>query len=148
MAAPKNSFTIAQLLLLTACVAVFCVVLMNDNKWLRATYVTAALVIALNALIAAIFARGEKQAFAIGFVVGIAFFCVAANGGVFTLPYLLSVELQSWIASFSSAPPSDEHFGVVVGIFWALLTAFTSGLVSQRWQRLVATQRQGGSLSP
>lgn len=145
MTTPKNSFTIAHLLLLTAGVAVFCVVLMNENKWLRATYVTASLVIALNALIAAIFARGEQQAFSIGFVAGILFFGVAANGGTFTLPYLLSVELQNWIASVVATPPSDEHFGIVLGIFWVMLTAFSSGLLGQRWHRSVAARRNSES---
>jgi hypothetical protein len=141
MTTSKSRFTIAQLLLLTAGVAVFCVVLMNENKWLRATYVTASLVIALNALIAAIFARGEQQAFAIGFVVGTLFFGVAANGGIFTLPFLLTLELQKWITSFTTSPPSDEHFGVVMGIFWAMLTAASSGLLGQRWHRSVAVRR-------
>ena len=70
MALFKTRYSLAELLLLTAAVAVFCVVLMNDNKWLRATYVTASLGVLLNAFIAAIFARGQRQAFALGFVVG------------------------------------------------------------------------------
>src|SRR6187549_3777670 len=73
----KARFSIAQLLLLTTGVAVFCVVLMNENEWLRATYVTIALGIVLNALIAAIFARGQRQAFSLGFIVGCLFFALA-----------------------------------------------------------------------
>jgi uncharacterized membrane protein len=128
-----NRFSIAQLLLLTTGVAVFCVVLMNENKWLRATYVTVSLGVALNALIAAIFARGERQAYSIGFVVGIAFFGLAVYSAVFTLPYLLTMELHQWLKATVASPPSDEHFAVVTGVFWVMLTATTSGFVSRRW---------------
>lgn len=123
---------------MTAAVAVFCVVLMNDNKWVRATYVTAALAIEMNAWIAAIFARGERRAFAVGFVVG-TFFCLpTAYTAAFSLPYLLTLELQTLIKSTSTTPPSDEHFYVVMGVFWVALTATSAGYLARWWQRSVA----------
>jgi hypothetical protein len=137
----KTRFSLAQLLTLTAAVAVSCVVLMNENEWLRAAYVTASLGILLNALIAAIFSRGQRQVFSIGFIAG-AVFCGTAGlySAGFTLPYLLSIELQKWIKQSASHPPSDMHFAIVMGISWTIATATMSGFLACKWR---ATRADG-----
>jgi hypothetical protein len=141
----KARFSLAQLLMLTAAVAVSCVVLMNENEWLRAAYVTASLGILLNALIAAVFSRGERQAFFIGFLVG-AVFCGTAGlySAGFTLPYLLSVELHKWLKQSVSHPPSDMHFATVMGISWIMASAVASGCLACRWRAV----RPGGPPPP
>ena len=144
----KTRFSLTELLLLTAGVAVFCVVLMNENKWLRATYVTASLGVLLNALIAAIFARGNRQAFAIGFVVGTLFCGPAAYSAAFTLPYLLSMELHTLLKQTVATPPSDEHFWIVMSVFWIMLTAASAGFIGRWWHRSTQMRQLAGSNEP
>lgn len=143
MATRNRHWTLAQLMLVTAGVAVFCVVLLNENQWLRATYVTAALSAGLNALVAAILARGERQAFAIGFVAGVAFFAASALAASVTLPFLLTMELLEWLRSARPTPPSEEHFYIVTSVFWVLLTAISSGYLGRWWYRAAQAQKAG-----
>ena len=134
------SFRIVHLLLLTALIAVFCVVLVNENEWLRATYVTCALGAVLNAAIAAIFARGERQAFAGGFIVGSFFFGVSVYAATVTLPYLLTARLLDWMQS-ASAAPSDDHYWIITTTTWVMLTASSSGLIARAWYLRVQAER-------
>lgn len=129
-------FSIAQLVAFTVGVAVFCFVLVNDNEWLRAAFVTAALCAAFHAVIAAIFTRGERQIFAIGFVLGTLFAGASAPAAGVTLPYVITVKLAEWIKQTMTSPPSDEHFLIVMGVFWALLAATSSAFVSLAWHRV------------
>ncbi len=129
-------FSIAQLFLFTVGVAVFCFVLVTDNEWLRAAYVTAALGAAFHALIAAIFTRGERQIFAIGFVLGILFSGAAMPIAGVTLPGLITVELYKWISQAMATPPDDDHVMTVMIIFWVLLAATSSAYASLAWHRV------------
>lgn len=129
-------FSIAQLFLFTVGVAFFCFVLVTDNDWLRAAYVTAALCLAFHAVIAAIFTRGERQIFAIGFVLGTLFAGAAIPAAGVTLPFLITIKLIEWIKQTMASPPSDEHFMIVMGVFWALLSATSSAFVSLAWHRV------------
>jgi hypothetical protein len=133
-------FSIAQILLLTASVAVFCFVLVNDNDWLLATYVTAALCIAFNAVIIGIFTRGERQIFAIGFVLGLVFTGASTPAASVTLPYLITIELHGWISQMSATPPKQDHFFIVMAVFWAMLAATSSACVSSAWYRRYQTK--------
>ncbi len=137
----RTRYTIIQLLLLTMFAGFFCAVLMNDNEWLRATLVTAALGMGLNALLAAIFARGQRQAFAIGYVAGTVFFGLSINAYAVTLPFLLTVELRKWIEATSPTPPGEEHFVVIMSVFWITLTAIVSGRIGQAWHNRIQTER-------
>ena len=123
--------------LLTMAIAVFCVVLMNDNPWLRAALMTSAAGITLNAMIAMILARGERQAFSIGFVVGTVFFYLGAYGYEFMLPYLITVRLHELMKEIVVSMPDDDHFFLVMGTFWFLMTTFASGAIACRWYRSV-----------
>ncbi len=136
------SFTIVHLLLLTALIAVFCVTLVNENEWLRATYVTCALGAVLNAPIAAIFARGERQAFAGGFIAGSFLFGVSVNAAAATLPYLLTLRLYDWMKA-ASAAPSEEHYWIITTTTWVMLTAVSSGLIARAWYLRVQAERCG-----
>jgi hypothetical protein len=141
MALVKTRFSLVELLLFTAAVAVFCVVLTNENKWLRAVYVTAALGFELRALIISIFARGERRAFALGYIVGTLFCVPSAYAAAFTLPYLLTIELQTLLKNTVGSPPSDEHFAVVMVVFWVVLTGASAGYLGRWWYRYVQANR-------
>jgi hypothetical protein len=129
-------FSIAQIFLFTIGVAVFCFILVTDNPWLRATYVTAALAIALQALIAAIFTRGERQIFAIGFVLGLVFAGASTPAASVTLPFLITIELHDWLEAGMATPPGEEHFMIVMTVFWVLLAATSSAFLSLVWHRV------------
>lgn len=139
-------FRIVHLLLMTALIAVFCVVLVNENEWLRATYVTCALAAILNAAIAAIFARGGRQAFAGGFIVGSFFFGVSVYAAVLTLPYLLTERFYDWLQT-ASAAPSDDHYWIVTTTTWVMLTAASSGFIARAWYLRVQAERCGNDAS-
>jgi hypothetical protein len=135
-------FRIVHLLLLTGIVAAFCVVLVNENEWLRATYVTGSLAVLLNAVIAAIFARGRRQAFAGGFVVGSFLFGLSCYAAPVTLPYLLTARLYDWMQATSVAP-DDDHYWIVMATTWAMLMATSSGVVARGWHLHVQAGRGG-----
>jgi hypothetical protein len=133
-------FKISHLLLVTTLIAIFCVVLVKENEWLRAAYVTCALAALLNAANAAIFARGERQAYATGFMVGSGLFAVFGYAAPLTLPYLLTVRLYDWMKAASVAP-DDEHYWIVTITGWAFLTAMSSGMIARGWYRHVQAKK-------
>lgn len=140
-------FRIKHLLLLTALVAVFCVALVNENEWLRATYVTCALASLFNAAVAAIFARGERQAFAVGYVVGSFLFALSAYAATVTLPFLLTMKLYDLMKEASIAP-SDEHYWIITITAWAVITATSSGIIARTFHCRAQAERSADSAFP
>ncbi len=130
-------YTILHLLLLTVIVAFYYVALLTESPWWRATLMTISLCLFLQSIIASIITRGERQAFALGYMASTLFFLVSlyASFGIETLPYLLTQMLWTKIATVSTSPPSEEHFYIVAALFWSQTCSYTGGALSRRWHR-------------
>jgi hypothetical protein len=140
-------YTILHLLLLTMLVALYYVAMLTESPWWRATLMTISLCLFLNSIIASIIARGSRQAFALGYMVSTFFYLISlyASLGIETLPFLLTQMLWTKMATISLSPPSEEHFYVIAGLFWAQVFAYTGALMSLRWyhQRMSAAVMTG-----
>ncbi|MCG8651812.1 MAG: hypothetical protein MI861_18370 [Pirellulales bacterium] len=130
-------YTILQLMLFTVLVALYYVALVNESPWWRATLMTICLCLFLNSIIASIVARGERQSFALGYMMATFFylFSLYASFGIETLPLLLTQSLWANIVVMGSEPPSEEHFYVIAGMFWSQMFSFSGGALALRWYR-------------
>lgn len=126
-------FSVFQLLVGMVVAAVFCVALFNENEWWRATLGTVTSAMILNSLLAAIFAKGKKRAFALSFFAGAGFCPLMAYTYVASLPFLITRKLMLWINEFTSSPLSQENFYVVASIFWIQVTCWISGYIGLAW---------------
>ena len=131
----KARFSVLQLMFATVVIAVFSVALFNDNQWWRATLGTITMAMILNALLAAIFTKGERWAFSLSYFVGALFFLLGIYTYVASLPYLLTLKALEFVKAYASSPPEDENFLIVAGIFWLQVTCYSSGLVGRVWYR-------------
>ncbi len=137
----KIRFSIVQLLCLMTVIALLVVVLMNENEWLFATYTTLLGGVVLSVLVTSICARGERQFFSLGFICCFPVYYISIYSYAVSLPYLLTVRLYEFLKSANVDMPSDDHFYIVMGSFWILLTSFGMGRLGQYWFR--RTQEEG-----
>lgn len=137
MRAKAVTYGIVHLMLLTLVVALFCVASMADSPWWRATLTTLDLCLFLNAIIASIILRGERQAFALGYAVASVFFLMSLYTlvGIETLPLMITQALWTHMASISMSPPPEEHFYIVAALFWAFSCGYFGGMLAKRWHR-------------
>ncbi len=133
----RTGYTILHLMLLTMLVALYYVALMTESPWWRATLMTLCLCLFLKSIVASIVTRGERQAFALGYMAATFFYLLSlyASMGVETLPFMLTQLLWAKMATLATSPPSDEHFYVVAGMFWAQFCAYTTAILARRWYR-------------
>ena len=131
----KLKFSIVQLLLVTTGIALFLVVLLNENEWLRATYCTVLLGILLHECVAAICARGERQYFSLGFVCCFPIYYISVFAYAVTLPYLITVKSYEVLEALTVNVPSEDHYVGVMSSLWVLLTSYTLGRLGQYWYR-------------
>ena len=118
-------------------IAMFCMGAMTESPWWRASLMTMALCLFLNAIIASIICRGQKQAFALGYMASSFFYLMAlyAMLAIETLPLLLTQLLYGKIIIYCSTPPPEEHFYMVAGMFWAVACGYGGGIMASRWYR-------------
>lgn len=138
----KIRFSIVQLLVLMTGIALFFIILMNENEWLFATYTTLLGGVVLGVLVTAICARGERQFFSLGFICCFPVYYISIYSYAVSLPYLLTVKFYEFLESANVDVPSDDHFLVVMGSFWIFLTSFGMGRLGQYWYRKTQEERQ------
>lgn len=137
----KTRFSVLQLMAATVVIAVFSVALFNDNEWWRATLGTITTAMILNALLAAIFTKGERWAFSLSYFVGAVFFTVGAYTYVASLPFLLTVKAYEFVEAYASSPPNEQNFMIVAVIFWIQITCYASGIVGRSWYRKTLAEK-------
>jgi hypothetical protein len=137
----KTRFSVLQLMVATVVIAVFSVALFNDNEWWRATLGTVTTAMILNALLAAIFTKGERWAFSLSYFVGAVFFAFGVYTYVASLPYLLTVKAYELVKAYASSPPNEENFMIVAIIFWIQITCYSSGIVGRAWYRKTLAEK-------
>jgi hypothetical protein len=115
--------------------ALFCVALFNDNEWWRATLGTITTAMILNALLAGVFLRGERQAYSLSYFLGAVFFATGIYTYAISLPYLITVKVLELSKALATHPPSEENFFVVATIFWLQVTCFSSAYLGRLWYR-------------
>jgi hypothetical protein len=93
------------------------------------------MLMALVAMLASVFARGERRVFALGYFLGAVFFPIALYGYMASLPYLLTVKLYDFGDNLSPGMLVRENFYIVAAIFWLQFTCITSGFLGLTWQR-------------
>lgn len=130
-------YTIVHLLLVTVLVAFYYVALGSESSWWRATLMTINLCLFLKSIIASVVLRGERQAFGLGYMVSTFFFLCSlyASMGIETLPLMLTQMLWAKMAALATSPPSEAHFYMVAGMFWAQLCSYTGGMLGRYWYR-------------
>ncbi|PHS08206.1 MAG: hypothetical protein COA78_12960 [Blastopirellula sp.] len=137
-----NRYSIKHILILVTLFAVFSAALMNESEWWRAWLATLTSGAVINALLCGIFSKGERRAFAIGYVVT-AFYCIFSLYMVsVSIPYLLTKLLWEYVEMFSTSPPDEDHFYIVAGLFWGNLFAYCGALVALRWYRKTQAEQQ------
>ncbi len=141
MFGPKTRFSVKQLMVATVVIAVFSVALFNDNEWWRATLGTITMAMILNSLLAAIFTKGERWAFSLGYFVGAIFFTFGVYTYPASLPYLLTVKANEFVKAYASSPPSEENFMIVALIFWVQVTCYSSGIAGRFWYRRTLAEK-------
>jgi hypothetical protein len=129
-------------MLVTVVAAVFCAALFTDNAWWRATLGTVTMAMILNALLAAIFTKGERWAFSLSYFVGALFFTIGIYTYVASLPYMLTVKAYELVQAFASNPPNEQNFMIVATIFWIQVTCYSSGIVGRVWYRRTASAKE------
>jgi hypothetical protein len=137
----KTRFSVLQLMAATVVTAVFSVALFSDNQWWRATMGTITMAMILNALLAAIFTKGERWAFSLSYFVGALFFPISVYTYVVSLPYLLTIKAYEIVKAYASSPPNEENFLIVATIFWIQVTCYTSGIVGRGWYRRTLAEK-------
>ena len=130
-------YTIAHLMMITLVIAVFSMGILHESPWWRASLMTFCLCAFLNSIIAAIVCRKEKQAFALGYAVSSFFYLLSlyASFGVETLPMLITQNVYAYILEYSASPPSDTHFFIVAGMFWAVSFGYGGATLASHWYR-------------
>lgn len=128
-------FSVLNLMAVTVVTALFCVALFNDNQWWRATLGTITTAMILNALLAGVFMRGERQAYSLSYFIGAVFFATGVYTYSISLPYLLTVKVLELSKAFASHPPSDDNYYIVAAIFWLQVTCFSSAYLGRLWYR-------------
>lgn len=117
--------------------AVFCAAALTDNEWLRASLgsITSAMIV--NAMLQAIFTRGEQRAFALSFFLGAVFFGPSLYTAIASLPYLLTMRLVEVLKSMGmlSGSDSQQNFLILATIFWLQFVCYASGFTGRYWYR-------------
>ncbi|MCA9194893.1 MAG: hypothetical protein KDB03_24145 [Planctomycetales bacterium] len=128
-------FSIRQLLLATAIVALFCVAFVTENPWWRATLGTLTMGMLLNALVAAIFARGEQRAYSLSFFLGAVFFFFGFYTYMVSLPYMITIKFYDYLSNSLPVQPDEENFMLVAIIFWLQVLCLTTAQLGLAWYR-------------
>jgi hypothetical protein len=131
----KRSFGLWELMIVMALVAVYCSGLFIQNEWVRASLGTITAASILNAMLAAIYSRGERRVFALSYFLGAVFFPVACYGYMASLPFLLTQKLYEICDSLSPGSFKGENFWIVATVFWLQFSCTASGFLGLAWHR-------------